>query len=93
MIQDTSTKAFVEEIVPTLSLRHKAVFDALKRLDQATNSELSVHLGWTINRITPRVLELRERGIVFEADKRHCKVTGRMAYVWSIKKGQLEMKL
>lgn len=93
MIQDTSQKAFHEEVIPTLSKRHKDVLEALQSLGQATNTELSQCLGWSINRVTPRVLELRGRGLVFQADKRPCKVTGRMAYVWSVKEGQLEMPI
>lgn len=89
MIQDTSTKAFKEAVVPTLSERHEAVIDALSKVWEATNLELSQELGWPINSVTPRIHELREMGIVAEAGKRHCKVSGRKAYVWALNPGQM----
>lgn len=42
-------------------------------------------LGWEINRITPRIFELREKKLVVEASKRKCKVTGRTAIAWKVK--------
>ncbi len=88
MIQDTSQKAFREEVVPTIGPRQEIVLQAIIALGAATNSELSSYLGWPINTVTPRVFELRAFGKVVEAGKRRCKVTGRTAYQWEIKPGQ-----
>jgi hypothetical protein len=83
MPRDTSKKAYKEEVVGTLSRRHAQVLTALEFLKEATNSELAIHLDWSINRVTPRVLELRTAGKVFDTGKRKCKVTGRLAHTWS----------
>lgn len=87
MIQDTSERAFVREVVPTLSERHQRVMEALEE-GPATNTELASRLGWPINTVTPRVHELRKKGVVVEDGKRPCMVTGRTAYVWRINPGQ-----
>lgn len=91
MIQDTSQKAYIEDVVPTLGERQLEVLTALRSLGEATNSELSVRLNWTINRVTPRVYELRKAGKVIDLGKRPCTVTGRMAYVWAISASQLKL--
>lgn len=93
MIQDTSQKAFREEVVPTLGQRHSEVMAALVGLGEATNSELSTALGWSINRVTPRIHELRKAGRVADVEKRPCKVTGRTAYVWAATPGQQELPI
>jgi DNA-binding MarR family transcriptional regulator len=47
-----------------------------------TNAELGDALGWSINRITPRVLELREMGLVERSSVRQCTFTRNMANAW-----------
>lgn len=91
MIQDTSIKSYREDALPTLAQRHAEVMKALLRLNEATNSELANELGWTINRVTPRVHELRKLGKISEVGKRPCKITGRTAYVWTVKQEQLSL--
>jgi hypothetical protein len=39
----------------------------LRYLVDATNAELAAKLGWPVNRITPRILELRKMGLVLDA--------------------------
>ncbi len=73
MLQDTSIKAYREDALP---------------LGEATNSELASYLGWTINRVTPRIYELRKADKVAETGKRPCKVTGRSAYSWAARPAQ-----
>lgn len=58
------------------------VYDAICRLYRPTNMEIAEHLGWSINRVTPRVKELREYGKVTCYGNRKCKVTGNPANVW-----------
>ena len=84
MIQDTSKKAYKEEVAGTLGHRQLQVLTALEFLKEATNSELAIHLDWSINRVTPRVLELRTAGKVFDTGKRKCRVTGRLAHTWAV---------
>lgn len=47
-----------------------------------TNMEAAALLGWSINRVTPRVLELREAGVLTFAEQRKCRVTGNTAMAW-----------
>lgn len=93
MIQDTSIKAYRQDALPTLSERQEAVVGALEALGTATNSELAHRLNWSINRVTPRVYELRKAGRVIEAGKRPCKITGRTAYEWILSKEQLSLPI
>jgi len=46
-----------------------------------TAMELSNLLGWSINRITPRLKELRDLGYVSSGSIRKCTVTGSNASV------------
>ena len=80
---DTSLDSF-SSIKPTLGSRQKAVFDVLSYLDRATNSEIAKYMGLPINTITPRVNELRKKGLVRDAGKRICKVTGSQVHAWRI---------
>lgn len=83
MVKDTSAKAYREEVAPTIGQRQVAVLNAVRRLGEATNSEISRELGWSINRVTPRVFELREKMRLVDVGKRPCRVTGRLAHVWA----------
>jgi len=42
-------------------------------------------MGWTVNRVTGRVGELRKLGLVLDAGKRPCKITGGMSHCWRAK--------
>jgi len=43
------------------------VLDALRFFPDATNAEIALKLGWPVNRITPRCLELRKMGLILDA--------------------------
>jgi len=83
MIQSTSLEAFYK-IQSSLGRAQKQVLDALRTQPNATNAEIAWMLKWTINRVTPRVLELRspDVGLVEEVGRRKCRVTGRPALAW-----------
>lgn len=84
MIQDTSLQGY-DEIKETLGDKQRKVLEYMNdRYGDFTNSELSVGLGWTINRVTPRIFELRHTGKVELSQKRACKVTGRTAMAWKV---------
>lgn len=51
-----------------LSRRQHEVVMALQCLGQATDQQIAEMLGYTTNRVTGRITELREKGIVIEAD-------------------------
>jgi hypothetical protein len=84
MIQDTSLFAY-SVATQNLGAKQKQVLDALRFVPDATNAELGRHLSWPVNRITPRVLELRKVGLILDAGRRICKVTGSMAHAWKAK--------
>lgn len=84
MIQDTSLFAY-SVATQNLGAKQKQVLDALRYFPDATNAEIAAHLAWTINRVTPRMGELRKQGLVLDAGKRRCKVTGSTAHAWKAK--------
>lgn len=84
MLQDTSQKAYENEVKPTLAPRQLAVLAVFERSAgrDYTNSELAQELEWTINRVTGRVKELRESGHLEDSGKRMCRVTQREVHAW-----------
>jgi len=66
MIQSTSKIAF-QKIQPTLNARQNQVLDAIVKLGVASNQQIAEFLGWQINKVTPRTLELRHAGKVCAA--------------------------
>ncbi|HEY1577014.1 MAG TPA: helix-turn-helix domain-containing protein [Terracidiphilus sp.] len=86
MIQDTSIEIFLKNIYPNLTARQRPVLHYLRSASVAlTTAELEKALGIPINRITPRVGELRKLGLVVDAGRRRCKATGNMAHAWAAK--------
>ena len=84
MLQDTSLHAW-EIVQHKIWEKQKVVLDKIRLLPNVTNAELSVMLGWEINRVTPRVKELREMGLVLDAGKRICRHTGSTVHAWKAK--------
>ena len=84
-VQETSLEAY-REIQPNLGKKQHEVYRVLKAATRRgfdmTNMELAVLLKWSINRVTPRVFELRTLGIVVLSKVRDCGVTGRRACAW-----------
>jgi len=80
-MQETSLEAY-EEVKPTLGPRQIAVLSVLENAPPLTNTEIAQRLGWSINRVTPRVFELREKDMVRECGRRPCRITGRNAIQW-----------
>jgi hypothetical protein len=82
--QDTSLWAY-SIATQHLGAKQKAVLDALRFFPDATNAEIAQRLGWPVNRVTPRMLELRKMGLVLQSTRRTCKVTGGTAWAWKAK--------
>ncbi|WP_157032773.1 hypothetical protein [Sphingomonas changbaiensis] len=80
-------------MIPLLNDRQAEVFASLEGARPMTNAEIALKLGWTINRVTPRVLELRTAGVVKDFGKRACSVTGRKAYIWAAAEHVVKEKL
>lgn len=70
MIQQTSLLAY-REIKPTLNDRQAKVLQAIEAIYPACNAQVAQYLGWPINTVTPRVLELRGK---FKVVKHQCDV-------------------
>lgn len=83
MITDTSLDAY-NSIKPELGDRQRVVLDVIRYLGNPTNTEISRYTGLPINIITPRTNELREKGLVVDAGKKECSVTGRIVYSWKV---------
>src|ERR1700732_4618353 len=84
MIQDTSLHAYALAS-QNLGKKQKEVLDALRYFPDATNAEIAAYINWPVNRITPRMGELRKQGLVLEAGRRTCKATGGTAHAWKAK--------
>jgi hypothetical protein len=63
-VQTSSLFAYHKQVIPTRSRKKQAVLAELSLASDMTNSELAEALHWGINRVTPRVGELREAGLV-----------------------------
>ena len=86
-IRDTSLIAF-QNILHTLSRRQAQVYFAFKDSpqDNLTDGELSRKLGWPINCVTPRRGELEKKGVLVDAGRRVCTVTGSLRHCWKLNK-------
>ena len=93
-IQPTSLEAYFGEVLPTLNERQGQVLNIFLENPAMdfTNMELADELGWSINRVTPRVYELRGEGknnplkhnpLLIENRRRPCRVTNRTAIAWA----------
>ena len=80
-VQPTSIEAF-SSIREGLGERQQLVLEALKILGHASNKQLSAAIGWPINCITPRIFELRERGLVDYHSEQIDPDTHRTEMVW-----------
>jgi DNA-binding MarR family transcriptional regulator len=76
----TSILAFIS-VQRDLSARQAAVYAVIQRHSAICNLDIADELGIAINSVTGRVLELREKGLVEEAYKAHCR-TGRLVSYW-----------
>ena len=82
-LQDTSLEAYYTRVLPVLGERQHQVYEVFMRAHHSmTNMEVANILGWSINRVTPRVLELRELGLLEFAERRRCRITGNNAMSW-----------
>ena len=67
----------------TLTKRQLQVLVCLRNeLGQATNRMIAKSLGWDINRVTGRVTELRDKGLVTHAGDYYDQETERTVNLW-----------
>jgi len=80
--QSTSLEAYAGMTPAALNDRQRAVLRAIRELGAATNQEISQYLGWPINTVTPRVLELRALEVVRYMGSTRITPTHRKAMLW-----------
>jgi len=87
-VQETSLEAF-KSILPHINKNQAKILKAARDIEKIqmdwTNRELAMWLGWDINRVTPRVKELREKRMITENQRRQCAVTKNSAIAWRVK--------
>lgn len=86
MYQQTSRMAYDEVKKDGLGQRQEQVLDQFKYVESVCNGELARSLNMGINQITPRVSELREKGLVEEDHRGKDPATGRTVIYWRIRK-------
>ena len=91
-VQATSLKAY-KGIKQMLTNKQAIVLNVFSYNEYFTNSELADKLGWSINRITPRVFELRAKNKLEKKYKRKCRITGRTAIAWGLPIFNKQMKM
>ncbi len=90
MIQQTSLINY-EQIKPELGKRQQQIYSYFCFYVELTNLELSQKSGLPINQVTPRVLELRQAGLI---ERKGVKtINNRPQIVWGLvsKTRQMEM--
>tara|TARA_R100000152_G_C6674976_1_gene110326 strand:+ start:107 stop:376 length:270 start_codon:yes stop_codon:yes gene_type:complete len=73
-----------KETLKTVSDRQKSVLGALTVAGSATNRELAKLLGWDINRVTGRITELVNLGMVNTNGTKKDLETNRTVTLWTI---------
>jgi hypothetical protein len=82
MIQSTSKEAY-NKIVDDLGQRQRQVYNVLWAIEPACNKSIALKMSMPINEITPRINELRYKGVVEQAFK--ADYDGRKVIFWKIK--------
>ena len=69
-------------MTPTIGMKQREVHTAIKNTVPATNRMIAKSLGWDINRVTGRVTELVNLGMVTSNGTHKDKQTNRTVTVW-----------
>lgn len=80
----TSLPAYQEAKV-NINQKQKKVLSAIDRLKPCNDMRIANFLGWPINTVTPRRLELLEKGLIASAGKKKDPSTGRTVNYWTAK--------
>ena len=79
-------KKRINPVRATSLLSYYEVLKCLSTFESATNMMLARRLHLDINRIVPRIFELRKMLMVKEHKTDICKITGRKAIYWKFNK-------
>lgn len=83
MIQQTSIRAF-REISEEINDRQAKVYNTIALMPKINNTEIAKYLKKPINTITPRVHELRKKGLIKQAGTKKCPITNKTTMAWEI---------
>ena len=75
----------LKALTPTIGMKQQTVYGAIKTLGKATNRMIAKSLGWDINRVTGRVTELRDKGLIVYAKSHFDTETNRTVNLWKLK--------
>jgi hypothetical protein len=79
---DTRNEAY-HNIQSTLNASRQRVYEIIKNHPQGlTNNEIASIMHLQINKITGRVFELREMGMVSDAGIRLCNISNKRCHIW-----------
>lgn len=81
MIQETSLEAY-KVLIPELGNLQEIVYDTITSHPGMSNHDIARYLSWEINRVTPRVKELRDKGLVIVSHHKEDGITGRRVLCW-----------
>lgn len=84
MTNVTQTSLLAYRQLERIGAKQKACYNAIKLLGSAANYDIAKELDWDINRVTPRVKELRELNFVEEAYRDMHPITNRTVIYWKI---------
>jgi len=81
MIQETSLEAY-KVLIPELGNLQETVYNCIIEHPGMSNHDIARYLGWEINRVTPRVKELRDKGLVIVSHHKTDGITSRRVICW-----------
>jgi len=82
MIQKTSLEAF-KVLTPELGDMQMMVFRCLKNHPNSSNSDICRIMHKSINCITPRMKELRDKGLVVQSGTKKDRITNKRVICWT----------
>lgn len=82
-VQETSLEAY-KILEPELGSLQKEVYYIIQNNPGMSNHDIARYLQWEINRVTPRVKELRDKGIVIYSHTKNDRITKRRVMCWTV---------
>jgi len=84
MVQSTSKEAYMH-IIPRLGEKQRTILNIIKLYPGVSNLDISRICNFKINSVTPRVKELRDKGLVEFCFNKVDRVTHRTVMCWRCK--------
>ena len=72
----------LKQMKPVMGKRQTTIYTLIKSKGPLTNRQIAKHLGWDINRVTGRVTELVNLGMVTAEGTHKDKQTNRTVTLW-----------